>query len=337
MTRAERLALRQKHSKFLTISLPLLILGLLVTFITSSGSAQQNVIACYNSAGILERGKITVNKPIACAHPWDKRVTWTVSDIAQVPPTTPTTSSTTFVKGTTTTSKPVSTTTTATTTPSGGGNAPPLAGGFFQLSAPGTPFPTDQQCADKVHYSTWEPRPENNTANHTAPTNPGALANFSQWSSVWNQTYKPRIDGNFTGTTDEIIQYEACRWGWSDEIIRAEAVVESSWRQATVGDSGHSYGLLQIKYDFHPAGPVKGAVGSSWPNSQNSTAYAVDQQVAELRGCYDGMSTYLGNTKGDLYGCLQSWFSGSWTPGGGSYANQVKGYYNSKPWLSWNG
>ena len=56
-----------------------------------------------------------------------------------------------------------------------------------------------------------------------------------------------------------------------------------------------------------------------------------------MRGCYDGMSTYLGNTRGDLWGCLQSWFSGSWTPGGGAYANNVKNAMTAKPWLSWAG
>lgn len=224
--------------------------------------------------------------------------------------------------------------------PTSGGTssaAKPAAGGYFSVLAPGSTFPSDATCAERVHSSTWEPRPENNAANHTAPTNPAALANFSQWSSTWNATYKPRIDGNFQGTTDEIIQWAACKWGWSDEVIRAEAVVESTWRQATAGDGGNSFGLLQIKWNYHPAGPAKGAVGSSWPNSAKSTAYAVDQQVAEMRGCYDGMSTYLGNTKGDLWGCLQSWYSGSWTPGGGAYANSVKSAMAAKPWLNWAG
>ena len=35
---------------------------------------------------------------------------------------------------------------------------------------------------------------------------------------------KPRITGNFTGTTDEIIQWAACKWGWSDNVVRAQAV-----------------------------------------------------------------------------------------------------------------
>jgi hypothetical protein len=249
------------------------------------------------------------------------------------------------------TSTTAATTTTITSTTTGAGTIPvptppvtpdngsakPAAGGYFAILPPGSALPSGAACAARVHRSTWEPRPENNTANHTAPTNPAALANFSQWSSAWNSMYKPRIDGDFQGTTDEIIQWAACKWGWSDEVIRAEAVVESTWRQSTAGDGGNSFGLLQIKWNFHPAGPDKGASGSSWPNSAKSTAYAVDQQVAEMRGCYDGMSTYLGNTRGDLWGCLQSWFSGSWTPGGGAYANNVKNVMASKPWLSWNG
>src|SRR5262249_31742065 len=78
--------------------------------------------------------------------------------------------------------------------PPGPSSAGPPAGGYFSTLPPGSPFPSDAECAARVHHSTWEPRPENNTANHTAPTNPGALANFSQWNGTWNTTYKPRID-----------------------------------------------------------------------------------------------------------------------------------------------
>src|SRR5579862_8144249 len=107
--------------------------------------------------------------------------------------------------------------------------APPPAGGYFPVSAITPPpagtdgtkttaFPTDAECAAKVHGSTWEPRPENNTPNHTVPPQPNTLGDFSQWNATWNADYKPRIDGNFTGTTDEIIQWVACKWGWSDEL-----------------------------------------------------------------------------------------------------------------------
>ena len=60
-----------------------------------------------------------------------------------------------------------------------------------------------------------------------------------------------------------------------------------------------------------------------------------------MRVCYicirSAYATYLGNTRGDLWGCLQSWFSGSWTPGGGAYANNVKNVMAAKPWLNWAG
>ena len=139
----------------------------------------------------------------------------------------------------------------------------------------------------------------------------GALANFSQWSSAWNSdvqaAHRRQLPRHHR--RDHPVGRVQVGYG-SDDVIRAEAVVESTWRQSTAGDGGNSFGLLQIKWNYHPAGPAKGAVGSSWPNSAKSTAYAVDQQVAEMRGCYDGMSTYLGNTRGDLWGCLQSWYSG---------------------------
>jgi Fibronectin type III domain len=220
------------------------------------------------------------------------------------------------------------------------GDGPPESGGYFSLKPPGAALPSEQTCAQEVHRSTWEPRPDNTTANHTKPKNPRALAHFSQWSPAWNNNYKPRITGNFEGTTDEIIQWAACKWGWSDNLIRAEAIVESSWHQSNVGDGNTSYGLMQVRYLYHPRvnGGCKACAGSSWPNSEKSTAFDVDLFAAEMRGCYNGMSTYLGDTKGDVYGCIASWYSGAWSAGGHTwYADSVRSYLSQKPWLGWSG
>jgi hypothetical protein len=217
----------------------------------------------------------------------------------------------------------------------------PTAGGYFQLLAPGSALPSERTCAAEVHASTWEPRPDNMTANHTAPNHPHRLGVFDQWSTAWNLFYKPRITGDFQGTTDEIIQWAACKWGWSDNLIRAEAVVESTWHQSTIGDNGTSYGLMQVRYLYHPRvnGGCKACTGSSWPKSRNSTAFNVDLFAAEMRGCYNGMSTYLGNTHGDVWGCIQSWYSGSWSSDGGgqSYQRNVRDNLKAKPWLRWGG
>jgi autotransporter family porin len=219
---------------------------------------------------------------------------------------------------------------------------------------PGASLPTAARCAALVRRSTWEPRPANAEANDTTPPAGLELGTFSQWNGTWNDSYRTRIDGNFTGTTDEIAQWAACKWGWSDNLVRAQMAQESHWRQLTEGDfeprsSGHcvsgdtrdpcptSFSIIQVKWYHHPAVATSSAVGSSYPWIRRSTAYALDLQLAEMRGCYDGMSTYLGNTRGDVNGCLESWFTGSWTPGGGAYTARVSSHLDNKPWLHWKG
>ena len=46
------------------------------------------------------------------------------------------------------------------------------------------------------------------------------------------------MDGQFTGTTDEIFQWAACKWGLPDNLVRAIAVRESTWYQYETYSSG---------------------------------------------------------------------------------------------------
>src|SRR5205809_8108523 len=91
-----------------------------------------------------------------------------------------------------------------------GAGAAPVPGGYFQLLPPGSALPSDAECAARVHRSPWEPRADNYAANHASVTN--TLSSFSQFSSTWNSQYRSRVTGNFKGTTDEIIQWAACKW-----------------------------------------------------------------------------------------------------------------------------
>ena len=121
-------------------------------------------------------------------------------------------------------------------------NSPPLPSGYFDLKLAGSwsSLPSDADCADQVHYSTWEPRPENVQQNHSKPA-PGAMAaafsmrprdrGVGSYNSLWDSWLLPRVDGQFTGTTDEILQWAACKWGLPDNLIRAVAVQESTWFQ----------------------------------------------------------------------------------------------------------
>src|SRR5262245_25460093 len=74
----------------------------------------------------------------------------------------------------------------------------------FGTLQPGEELPSGASCAELVHRTSWEPRPENRDANSTPGTRRLEIedANVS-----FNSKYGGRVDGNFTGTTDEIIQW----------------------------------------------------------------------------------------------------------------------------------
>jgi hypothetical protein len=132
-------------------------------------------------------------------------------------------------------------------------SAPPAAAGYFSLQPVGSwsSLPSDSKCAAKVHYSAWEPRPENYQQNHTMPARGAMAASFAlrprdrgnAYNPLWDSWLLPRVDGRFTGTTDEILQWAACKWGLPDNLIRADAVIESDWFQYLhVPDNGHAGG-----------------------------------------------------------------------------------------------
>ena len=217
---------------------------------------------------------------------------------------------------------------------------PPVAGGYFRLLAVGAPLPAEQECTARVRRSSWEPRPANRDANQRMPGSLALPVN-PDYDAEWNLRYRPRITGAFTGTTDEIIQWAACKWGLSDEMLRAQAVIESNWLQSAEGDlesrsRGHctpgdtrdpcpvSFGLLQNKW-YYNAG--------AYPMLRTMTSFHMDWSAAKLRGCYDGRSWFPG---GDIWGCLGAWYSGTWNDSAGdAYTARVRGSMDAKPWLGW--
>ncbi len=231
-----------------------------------------------------------------------------------------------------------------------GPNAPPPAGGYFQTLPPGAKLPTGTACAAKAHYSAWEPRADNNAANHRTPPWPVKERNHPDFNSTFNEKFKPRINGDFTGTTDEIIQWAACKWGLSDELVRAEAVDETEWHQDNESDdenrsSGHcalgdnrdpcptSFGILQIKWYYNPDST---RANSSYPWSRTMTAFSLDYALAWMRGCYEGWAYFGNQARGDLLGCMGGWYSGSFGDSGAQdYIARVQGFENSKPWRHW--
>ena len=200
------------------------------------------------------------------------------------------------------------------------------AGGLFPLVPPDSSLPSGEECAARVQRDPWEPKPENATANSTRPSG-AAPYGMSSWFSdeADSSSYRGRVDGDFTGTTDEIIQWASCKWGFPTDINRAQAVAETTWDQAHVGDGGESYGLYQMRR----------GVWAAFPNSQASTAFNADWAMGLRRACYDGAMWYP-ELRGNLAACIGVHYSGdpdesTWR----EYTDAVMEHERTKPWLTW--
>lgn len=233
-------------------------------------------------------------------------------------------------------------------------------GGYFPLRPVGAyaSLPGDAAAAAMVHRSPIEVRPKNVRFNHTAPprlrlqpVDPSAHA----YDPRWNRYVLGRVTGKFTGTTDEILQWAAAKWGLPDDLIRTMAFLESTWNQGNYGDYVTNRRECPPGYTRVPCPVTFGIVGTkstSWPGvfpwNRDSTAAAVDVLGAWLRGCYEGWVWWLrdhGNrSRGtyaarDIWGCVGAWYSGDWHDGsvstvsGEGYIAKAKKAYAEKPWL----
>src|SRR5215470_19466080 len=104
---------------------------------------------------------------------------------------------------------------------------------YFHTIPPGTKLPTGGQCAKWVRA---RPMKENKGVNRSYNRTTGQRVSktfFSGDKSQANQWIAPRINGNFTGTTAEILRWAACKWGIDQNMVFAQAAVESWWRQTT--------------------------------------------------------------------------------------------------------
>jgi hypothetical protein len=209
----------------------------------------------------------------------------------------------------------------------------PAPSGRFVTLPVGAVLPSGAECAARVRPAV-EVRPENGVSN----ANRGSRANANtdpSWSGF------NRVDGDFAGTTDEIIQWAACKWGLDEDIARAQVIKESYWYQnGPPGDNGESWGLGQVRVPYHQSAFQFGSV-----NARTSSAYNLDYTYAVWRGCYEGVFTWLNTVErngvyaaGDVWGCIGAWFSGRWYVNTDAYldefGNSVRWHYDNKTWLT---
>lgn len=236
-------------------------------------------------------------------------------------------------------------------TPRPTSSSPPPKGGYFTLGAIGlwSSLPSDTSCAGKVHYSTWEPRPDNTGANHTMPDAAAVHQAFAERpistggnaDPRWDSWLLQRVDGQFTGTTDEIFQWAACKWGLPDDLLRAVAVRESTWYQ----------------YESYPAGRpvVDWGMGDMMPSGTSGASVYCDMVARYGRDYQQDFGAGICPRTFSIAGVM-SWQAPSWgqmaANQNGTFpfnrqstafaldylASQLRGCYNGwEEWLSSSG
>ena len=95
---------------------------------------------------------------------------------------------------------------------------------------PGQLLPSDAECAARVTRA-GENRPANAKANKTKGKGSAPLSNWGPAAAYLAK----RVTGGYAGTTDELIQWASCKWGFDPDPVRAQVMVESGWRQGALG------------------------------------------------------------------------------------------------------
>jgi hypothetical protein len=188
-----------------------------------------------------------------------------------------------------------------------------------------------------------EDRPENTEANNYRPSDTELSAFFGSQdpNGVTPVEYNPLAryvtgrPGLSNPSTDDLIQWAAHKWGIPEDLVRAQMVIESSWRQSQLGDRAtvppswygqyppqariagtsdvyQSMGISQIKWQ--PDNPLH--TGTE-PLRWKSVAFNLDFYGATVRYYYDG---------------LCSWCSPGYSAG--QELNSIGAWFNPHPWLN---
>lgn len=231
--------------------------------------------------------------------------------------------------------------------------SPSPAPAHFHTLSPHATLPSSAQCAQEVlRVSIPENKRANGAFNRITGQAAGQLFPHADDARA-NLTIAVRVDGAFTGTTAQILRWTACKWGIDEDLVFAQAAVESWWRQTNLGDWGpnpsacapghaigqdgkpglcpESYGIMQNRYSFER---------STWPAAERSTAMNADTAYAIWRACFEGYEVWLNNVEhvgtysaGDAWGCIGRWFAGRWhTNPAAIYIARVKEYLGQRIW-----
>ena len=135
------------------------------------------------------------------------------------------------------------------------------------------------------------------------------------YTSTYQDDYTQyeRVHGQYTGSTDMIMRWAACKYGIDEDVVRAQAWVENGWKQGASGDMRRSrsrcvqpgFSKLWNTSIAEPDGSMVSCPSCcyqswsawqtkvfyewmTWPEIMQSTAFAADYRFADQRACMDG-------------------------------------------------
>ncbi len=161
------------------------------------------------------------------------------------------------------------------------------------------------------------------------------------------------VTGGFSGTTDEILQWAAHKWGIPEDVVRAVATTESWWRMSQLGDPGwttdpdrypwysrvlgsrevfRSLGIMQVKWT--PEGLHLGTEPLRW----RSTAFNVDYWSSVVRYYYDGRCDWCGPDyqAGEEWASVGAWYSPWPWNSSDDYVSTVQRHVAERTWTHGN-
>src|SRR5258707_11580174 len=172
---------------------------------------------------------------------------------------------------------------------------------YFSTVPPLGTLPSEAQCVAWVNAQpTPEAVPANQGANHTTATQAwlSDLHAIPLQGTPTEAADIAPVTGNFTGSTDMILRWAACKWGVDEDVVRAQAYEESSWVQSLAADGDavcHSRNVpttaLNYWSEASPCHPSKGILQiklifyNAFPYAETSTALNADYRLARQRTC----------------------------------------------------
>ena len=157
--------------------------------------------------------------------------------------------------------------------------------------------------------ATAENAPANTPFNQTLPTAAQLSAYAANgYTSTFQDDYTQykRVDGQYSGSTDMIMRWAACKYGIEEDVVRAQGWIESGWQQGGAGDKRTSQaqcvqGSFTALWNTTISEPGGSTVSCpnccyqswslwqtkvyyewmTWPQIMQSTAFAADYRYAE--------------------------------------------------------